>query len=179
MSAFMLEMLPFLGAILVAVLTWIGVTVARKIGYEVKEKKIREWIETVVLYVEELAAERLRGTDPAMTTSEKKRTAQDMVRAKYADVDYLDTRILDVVHRLGLGAAAKELDTRKRDIDLAHYVAKGEAHLRVQEKANERQRLQAIHDREEQRRQSLKDVEAKAKEAAAMAAMQEPEDGGQ
>ena len=75
-----LQLLPWLAAILLTVLTWLAMKLLQKLGIDIKEKQVRIVLRKVVGAVEEYAERYLKEKGTALTSEEKRDKATKAIR---------------------------------------------------------------------------------------------------
>jgi hypothetical protein len=100
------EILPYMAAILTLVLTWLAMKAVRYFGWKWQEAQVQEWISQVVVWVEEWAASKVLGPGEEPPTGQQKLDAAlGAIRKRYPKIDYADVRIHSALMNHGLGTA--------------------------------------------------------------------------
>jgi hypothetical protein len=122
-----LEILPYMGAVLISLLCWLVKVIADKYKWDLDTAKVYEAVETAVSYAEELVASMLKAGRKVEST-EKHRIAVEHLRKAIPGVKDPDTLILAEIARtpdIGASGFVKREVAARSEVNV--HVAKKKA----------------------------------------------------
>ena len=120
-----LTIIPYVGTVLAVVLTWAIMLGVRRWGWSWKQEQVRSWIDTVIGWVEEYAASKLKEEGKKLPSEQKRAMAIDLIRAKFPSLEYIDALLhsrLAASEEMGSTTHTKQQALLR--MDLEGFVAK-------------------------------------------------------
>jgi len=106
-----IEMLPFIGGLIAVSLTWGLLALAKKLKLKIEKEQIMQWVTTVVDFVEEWAARKIKEAPESKPSGEEKaKVAIAAVKAEYPKLTDKQVEVLlgaAVARAPGVGATGE------------------------------------------------------------------------